>query len=333
MCDYSTVVSLARCNKDDINKASDALREARYKRIHTFIATSPIHMKYKLKMTPQEVLYTVSDCVSYAKTLCDDIEFSLEDATRSDLDFACKVIDTAIESGATVINIPDTVGYITPFEFIDFINYLKNNSRLNEVQISVHCHNDIGLATANSLAAIKCGVDQIECTVNGIGERAGNTSLEEVVAALNVKRSEFKTITEIDTRYIKEISDMVVDFTGSIVQRNKAIVGDNAFKHEAGIHQAGVISNSLTYEILNPKDYGIDVDGIVIGIHSGRAAIIREITEMGYNTSDYDINGIIVDVKNFFEYNKDLSSEEFRRIICDNKIRKKVKKLELTSFI
>ena len=324
VCDYSIVTSLARCNKNDILVAADAIKDAKHKRIHLFIATSSIHMKYKLNKTPDEVLFIVNDCVTYAKTLCDDIEFSLEDATRSDKDFACKVIDAAIESGATVINIPDTVGYITPFEYIEFINYLKKHSKLNEVEISVHCHNDIGLATANSLAATRCGIDQIECTVNGIGERAGNTSLEEVVAALNVKRDVFQVKTNVDTRYIKEISDMVVDYTGSMVQHNKAIVGENAFRHEAGIHQAGVINNSNTYEIINPVEYGIVTDGIVIGIHSGKAAITKKMESLGYKIGNYNINKIVCDVKDFFRDKKELSDEDLRRIIDDNRIKKLV---------
>jgi len=317
-CDYSVITSLARCNKEDIFKAAEAIKEAKHKRIHLFIATSAIHMKYKLRKTPEEVLYIIKDCVTYAKTLCDDIEFSLEDATRSDKDFACKVIDTAIKCGATVINIPDTVGYMTPFEFRDFINYLKEHSRIDDVQISVHCHNDIGLATANSLAAIECGIDQIECTVNGIGERAGNTSLEEIVAALMVKKDILKAKTNIKAKYIKEISDMVVQFTGSLIQRNKAIVGENAFKHEAGIHQAGVIKNASTYEIMKPEDFGIENEGIVIGIHSGRSAIIQKMEKMGYEVENYNVDKIVEDLKTFFEKSKILVDEDFIKILNNN---------------
>ena len=311
----SEVVSLARCNKKDIDYAYEAIKEAKRKKIHTFIATSDIHMKYKLNKTREEVLNIVKECVSYAKSKCNNIEFSLEDATRTDKDFACKVIDIAIEGGATVINIPDTVGYTTPFEFVEFIMYLKNNSRLNEVEISVHCHNDLGMATANSLASLNCGVSQIECTINGIGERAGNTALEEVVAAIKTRKDIFGCYTGIDTTKIKKISDKVVEITGSIIQNNKAIVGINAFKHEAGIHQAGVIKNTNTYEVMDPKDYGIYTNNIVIGIHSGKAAIIDKIKKMNLNPEDYDINKIVFNVKKYFETNSVMVDKDFLKII------------------
>ena len=311
----SEVVSLARCNKKDIDYAYEAIKEAKRKKIHTFIATSDIHMKYKLNKTREEVLNIVKECVSYAKSKCNNIEFSLEDATRTDKVFACKVIDIAIESGATVINIPDTVGYTTPFEFVEFIMYLKNNSRLNEVEISVHCHNDLGMATANSLASLNCGVSQIECTINGIGERAGNTALEEVVAAIKTRKDIFGCYTGIDTTKIKKISDKVVEITGSIIQNNKAIVGINAFKHEAGIHQAGVIKNTNTYEVMDPKDYGIYTNNIVIGIHSGKAAIIDKIKKMNLNPEDYDINKIVFNVKKYFETNSVMVDKDFLKII------------------
>ena len=319
----SEVVSLARCNKHDIDLAYDAIKDAKKKKIHTFIATSDIHMKYKLNKTREEVIDIVRDCVSYAKSKCDNIEFSLEDATRTDKDFACLVIDTAIEAGATVINIPDTVGYTVPLEFVEFITYLKNNSRLNEVEVSVHCHNDLGLATANSLSAVRCGVDQIECTVNGIGERAGNTSLEEVVALIKTRKDIFDCYTDIDTTMIKQISDKVVESTGSIVQNNKAIVGKNAFKHEAGIHQAGVIKNALTYEVMNAEDYGIKEDNIVIGIHSGKTAIIDKMKKMGKEVSDYNVDSIVYNTKKYFEENDKLSDESFLDIIKKSKVKRK----------
>ena len=315
----SEVVSLARCNKKDIDYALDAVRDAKKKKIHIFIATSDIHMKYKLNKTRDEVLEIVKDSISYAKRNCANIEFSLEDATRSDKDFACKVIDVAVENGATTINIPDTVGYTTPFEYIEFINYLKNHSRLNEVEISVHCHNDLGMATANALASLRCGVDQIECTVNGIGERAGNTSLEEVVAAIKTRKDIFDCYTNIDTTKIKEISDKVSESTHSFVQNNKAIVGKNAFRHEAGVHQAGVIKNAATYEVMNPKDYGIYDDNIVIGIHSGKTAIIDKIRKLGMDENDYNIENIVQSIKKYFENNREMSNEVFIDIINANK--------------
>lgn len=315
----SEIVSLARCNKKDIDNAYESIKDAKKKKIHTFIATSDIHMKYKLNKTREEVIDIVKECVSYAKSKCENIEFSLEDATRTDKDFACKVIDTAVESGATIINIPDTVGYTTPFEFIEFITYLKNNSRLNEVEISVHCHNDLGMATANSLASLRCGVDQIECTINGIGERAGNTALEEVVAAIKTRKDLFNCYTDIDTTKIKAISNKVIDTTGSVVQNNKAVVGDNAFKHEAGIHQAGVIKNTQTYEVMDPKDYGIYTDNIVIGIHSGKTAIVDKMKKMDINPDGYDVDQISFDVKKYFESNDIISNEDFKKIVDSNK--------------
>lgn len=316
------VVSLCRCNYADIDAAYDAVKGANKKKLHIFIATSDIHIKDKLHTTREEVIKRVKECVKYAKNYCEEIEFSLEDATRSDRDFACKVIDTAIESGATMINIPDTVGYITPFEYIEFINYLKNNSRLSEVEISVHCHNDLGMATANSLAAIYCGINQIECTVNGIGERAGNTAMEEVVAAIKTRGDIYNCYTDIDTTKIKAISDMVVEATGSYIQHNKAIVGDNAFKHEAGVHQAGVINNRQTYEIMNAEDYGVSTENIVIGIHSGKAAIIDKMQKMNMNPKNYDINQTVQDIKTYFEDHDKITDEDFINIVNFNKKRR-----------
>ena len=313
------VVSLARCNKSDIDAAYEAIKDAKKKKIHTFIATSDIHMKYKLNKTREEIIDIVKECVSYAKSKCENIEFSLEDATRSDKDFACKVIDTAVEAGASIINIPDTVGYATPFEFVEFINYLRSNSRLAEVEISVHCHNDLGMATANSLASLKCQVNQIECTVNGIGERAGNTSLEEVVAAIKTRKDIYDCYTDIDTTKIKCISEKVVECTGSMIQNNKAIVGRNAFKHEAGIHQAGVIKNTATYEIMKAADYGIYEDNIVLGIHSGKTAIIDKMNKMNKKESDYDIENIVKSIKEYFEKSDKISDSIFASIVDQNK--------------
>ena len=319
VCNYSTVTSLARCDKNDIDKAYDAVKDAKNKRIHVFIATSDIHMKDKLNMTKEEVIKKIREMVSYAKTKCDDIEFSLEDATRTDFIFACRAIDTAIDAGATTINIPDTVGIMMPLEFAEFIMELKNYSRLNEVNISVHCHNDLGMATANSITAVKCGVNQVECTVNGIGERAGNTALEEVVATLDTRRKYLQKQTHIDTTMIKDLSDAVIDATGSQIQKNKAIVGENAFLHEAGIHQAGVIKNTSTYEIMNPERYGIFHDNIVLGIHSGKNAVIKKMIDLGFSQEEYNINEIVADIKRYFEYNKNITDDIFIDIINNNK--------------
>lgn len=320
----STVVSLARLCKNDIDLAYEAIKTADKKRIHTFIATSDIHMKYKLKKTKEEVKEIVKKYVGYAKRKCSDIEFSLEDATRTDYDFAVEIIDIAIKSGATTINIPDTVGYTVPEEFMKFLAYIKKNSKyINNVDVSVHCHNDLGLATINSLSAVKLGVNQVECTINGIGERAGNTALEEVVAALDTRYDYFKCTTNINKKMIMEVSEYVQDITNSYVQNNKPIVGANAFKHEAGIHQAGVINNKETYEIINPEDYGIYTNNIVIGMHSGKNAIIDKMKKMNYDVSRYDIISILNDVKSFCSEYKTIDDKAFCKIISRRKINNK----------
>ena len=321
VCDYSIVTSLARCNKDDIDKAYEAIKDAKKKRIHVFIATSDIHMKDKLNMTRDEVIAKIREMVSYAKTKCDDVEFSLEDATRTNFTFACRAINTAIDAGATTINIPDTVGIMMPLEFAEFIMELRNYSRLNEANISVHCHNDLGMATANSITAVKCGANQVECTVNGIGERAGNTALEEVVATLDTRRISLQKQSHVDTSMIYDLSQAVVDATGSQIQNNKAIVGKNAFLHEAGIHQAGVIKNTSTYEIMNPERFGIYHDNIVLGIHYGKSAIIKKMQDLGFNPEKYSINEIVSDIKSYFEYNKKISNDKFIEIVNNNKLK------------
>lgn len=318
----ATVVSLSRCIENEIDVAYDAVKGAKNPGIHVFIATSDIHIKDKLHSTREKVLETVKRCVRYAKEKCNYIEFSLEDATRTDKDYACKVIDTAIEAGANVINIPDTVGFITPEEFVEFLTYIKKHSRINEVEMSVHCHNDLGLATSNTLAAIKCGANQVECTVNGIGERAGNTALEQVVAVLKTRGELFDAYTNINTTKIKEISDTVIEETGNFVQKNYPVVGLNAFRHEAGIHQDGIIKNPETYEIMHPSDYGVNVNGIVLGIHSGKNAFIQKITSMGYDVNSYDIIEIVNQSKEFFEENDVMTDQELLNIMsrCKYKV-------------
>lgn len=299
VCNYSTVTSLARCKKEDIDIAYDAIKDAKNKRIHVFIATSEIHMRDKLNKTREEVEQIVREMVTYAKSKCDEIEFSLEDATRTDKDFACKIIDIAIEAGATIINIPDTVGFMDPDSFKEFIEYIRKHSNIDKVEMSVHCHNDFGLATANTLSAIKAGASQVEVTFNGIGERAGNTALEEIVAIIECMKH-LDVYTTVDTTITKQISDEVERATGSIRQANKAIVGSNAFKHEAGIHQDGVIKNKKTYEIIEPELFGIYTNNIVIGIHSGKSAIINKMENMKYDIDEYDIPSIVNDIKSWF---------------------------------
>lgn len=321
-CKNSVITSLARCNKEDIDKAYEALFNAKHKRIHVFIATSDIHMKYKLRKTKEEVKKIVKEMVSYAKDKFEDVEFSLEDATRTDKCFACEIIDIAILSGATTINIPDTVGYTSPDEFYDFLTYIKNNSNINNVNMSVHCHNDLGMATANTMSAIKAGANQVECTINGIGERAGNTALEEVVANVDVRKNYYDCYTNIDKTKIYEASLLVSYVTGSVVQNNKPIVGKNAFKHEAGIHQDGVLKNKETYEIIDPKKYGVYVDNMVIGVHSGRHAIINKITQLGYFPDDYYIENVMTTINTWFINHCDnevFNDDIFISILNDNK--------------
>lgn len=286
-----TVVALARAVEKDISRAWDALRPATRPRIHTFIATSPIHMQYKLRKSPGEVLRMAVDAVKYAKQFTEDVEFSAEDATRSDWDFLCKVFEEVIDAGATVINIPDTVGYTVPAEFQRLIKYIFEHTRnIDRVEVSVHCHDDLGMAVANSLAAIEAGVHQVEVTINGIGERAGNAALEEVVMALKTRHDFFNASTGVDTTKIYRCSSLVSALTGLYVQANKSIVGRNAFAHESGIHQDGVLKERTTYEIMSPKDIGLATSQIVLGKHSGRHAFRTRLLELGFNLGDEEFS-------------------------------------------
>jgi len=286
-----TVVALARAVEKDISRAWDALRPATRPRIHTFIATSPIHIQYKLRKSPDEVLRMAVDAVKYAKQFTEDVEFSAEDATRSDWDFLCKVFEEVIDAGATVINIPDTVGYTVPAEFQRLIKYIFEHTRnIDRVEVSVHCHDDLGMAVANSLAAIEAGVHQVEVTINGIGERAGNAALEEVVMALKTRHDFFNASTGVDTTKIYRCSSLVSALTGLYVQANKSIVGRNAFAHESGIHQDGVLKERTTYEIMSPKDIGLATSQIVLGKHSGRHAFRTRLLELGFNLGDEEFS-------------------------------------------
>ena len=282
-----TVASLARALPGDIDKAYEAVKGAVSPRIHTFIATSPIHMEYKLLMKPEQVIESAENMVKYAKKYVSDIEFSAEDATRSDVEFLAEIFDKVIKAGATTINIPDTVGYTTPEEYFAFLTAIREKCpALDNVDISVHCHNDLGLAVANSLAAVRAGATQIECTVNGIGERAGNASLEEFVMALKTRRDIYQADTRIVTTEIMRSSKLLTRITGVKVQPNKAIVGENAFAHEAGIHQDGVLKNKATYEIMTPESIGITEKSLVLGKHSGKAALRDRIKSLGYDITD-----------------------------------------------
>ena len=282
------VASLARAKKEDIDAAYEAVKGAVAPRIHTFLATSPIHMEYKLKMTSDEVLRRTGEMVAYAKHFCSDVEFSAEDATRSDPAFLVKVFGAAIASGATVINVPDTVGYTFPEEFGSLLDYLyKNVPAIEKVDVSVHCHNDLGMATANSLAAVKHGAAQIECTLNGIGERSGNAALEEVIMGLMTRRDIFGVDFGVDTTQIYRSSKLLSSIIGILPAPNKAIVGSNAFAHEAGIHQHGMLANRATYEIMTPESIGLPKNELVLGKHSGRHAFEDRLVTLGF-TLDKD---------------------------------------------
>lgn len=316
------ICGLARARKEDIDRVWQAIKDSKKPRIHTFLATSDIHLKEKLRKSKEEILEIAKDAVAYAKSLCQDIEFSPEDAARTDLDYMCDVIKAVIEAGATTINIPDTVGYAQPEEFGHRIKYVfeKLGKLINEkkVTISVHCHNDLGLAVANSLEAIKNGATQVECTINGIGERAGNCSLEEVVMNLKTRKDFFKDFyVDINTKEIYPSSQLVSSLTGLKVQRNKAVVGQNAFAHEAGIHQHGVLSNKSTYEIMNPEDIGWIGENIVIGKHSGKHAIESTLKEMGYEMSAEQTEEVIEKLKQLADHKKTVMKEDIIAIATD----------------
>src|SRR6478735_2211424 len=284
----SVVAGLARATRGDIERAAQAVRAAENPRIHTFLASSDIHLEHKLRMSREQMLAKVADTVAFAKTFTSDVEFSGEDSTRSDWDFLVQVYATAIKAGATTINIPDTVGYTTPGEYADLITYLKERVEgIDDAIISVHCHNDLGMATANTLAAIAAGARQAEVTVNGIGERAGNTALEEVVMALATRGEQFGgAFTNIKKDRIVPTSRLLTNVTGLQVQVNKAIVGGNAFAHEAGIHQDGMLKNRTTYEIMNPQDVGWEGTKLIVGKHSGRAGFKNALQELGIKLDD-----------------------------------------------
>jgi len=315
----SIVCGLARAVKADIDAAHGALKPAKRGRIHVFLATSKIHMQYKLKKAEDEILRLAVESVKYARNLCADIEFSPEDATRTERDFLFKVVETVIDTGATTVNIPDTVGYTDPEEFGNLINAIKNNvPNINKAIISVHCHNDLGLAVANSLAAIKNGARQVECTINGIGERAGNAAMEEIAMAIKTRRDIFTDIeTQIKTAHIYKISRLVSKLTGFTVAPNKAIVGGNAFRHESGIHQDGILKERTTYEIIKPEEVGFTGTGIVLGKHSGRHALTARLKELGFNLSDEQINKINLRFKALADKKKNIFDDDLISIVED----------------
>jgi 2-isopropylmalate synthase len=312
------ICGLARCTKNDIDKAWEAIKTAARPRIHTFLATSDIHMEYKLKMTREQVVDRVGEMVSYAHSLCQDIEFSPEDAGRSDPEFLYKVLGVAIESGATTLNIPDTVGYTMPDEFGGLIaGIMKNTKGIEKAVISVHCHNDLGLATANTMAGLKNGARQVEVTINGIGERAGNTALEEVVMVLQTREPVFKMTHGIDTTQIVKMSKLISNYTGITVQPNKAIVGANAFAHEAGIHQDGMLKNQLTYEIMRPESVGASLTKLVLGKHSGKHALRTRLASLGYDLDDEELLKMFDRFKMLADKKKMITDSDLEALVAD----------------
>lgn len=326
------VCGLCRANERDIERAGDAVKSARHPRIHTFISTSPVHMKHKLQMSPEDVLAAVSFSVNHARNLVESVEWSPEDATRTDRDFLCATVEAAVKAGATVINIPDTVGYTMPEEYFEIISMLRNRvPNIDKVVLSTHCHNDLGLAVANSLAGVKAGARQIECTINGLGERAGNAALEEVVMALNVRGDLMPQWTEIKTTELARVSRLVSSVTAFPVQYNKAIVGQNAFAHESGIHQDGMLKNNQTYEIMTPESVGISKSSLVMGKHSGRHAFREKIKALGYDISDNQMQVAFGRFKDLADKKKHVFDEDIVALV-DDEVAKGGDKIRLLSL-
>lgn len=307
----ATVCSLARAKRADIEAAGEAVKPAPKGRIHTFISTSPIHMKYQIKMNEDQVLEAIKESVAYARSLCEDVEWSGMDASRSEHDFLCRAVEEAIKAGARTINIPDTVGFSLPEEFAGLITMLRNRvPNMDQAVLSVHCHNDLGLAVANSLAAVKAGARQIECTINGLGERAGNTAMEEVVMAIKTRQDYYPFVTHVDTTKIMRASKLVSTITGFVVQNNKAIVGANAFAHESGIHQDGVLKHAATYEIMTPESVGLTRSMLVMGKHSGRHAFMNKLKELGIELGDNAFEEAFARFKDLADKKKEIFDED-----------------------
>ncbi|OAN49792.1 2-isopropylmalate synthase [Paramagnetospirillum marisnigri] len=318
----STICGLARATKGDIDRCAEAIRPAASGRIHTFLSTSPLHMKYKLQMEPEKVLEKVKDSVAYARSLTDDVEWSAEDGSRTEHDFLCRCVEAAIHAGARTINIPDTVGYAIPEEYGALIAMLFNRvPNIDKAIISVHCHNDLGLAVANSLAAVGKGARQIECTINGLGERAGNAAMEEIVMALRTRPDLMPFKTGIKTEAITRASRLVSTITGFVVQPNKAIVGKNAFAHESGIHQDGVLKHAQTYEIMTPESVGLNRSNLVMGKHSGRAAFKAKLKELGYELGDNAVEDAFTRFKDLADRKKDVFDEDIVALVDDAVVR------------
>ena len=313
-----TICGLARCNAEDIEKVHAAVKGADKHRIHLFVATSAIHREYKLKMAKEEIIKSAVGAVSHARALCDDVEFSPEDASRTELAYLAEVVTAAIEAGATIVNIPDTVGYTVPAEFDRLFRYLKDNvPGIDAITLSVHCHNDLGMAVANSLAAVTAGARQVECTINGIGERAGNCSLEEIVMTLKTRAEFFELDTAIDTTRLYPTARLVSGVTGMVIPRNKAIVGENAFAHEAGIHQHGMLQHHSTYEIMRPADVGISKSNLVLGKHSGRHAFRNRVKDLGFALDEFETNRAFQEFKKLADRKKDIYDGDIEAIIMN----------------
>ena len=309
---------LARATKKDIDACHESLKFAKRFRIHTFISTSPVHMKHKLNMTDEQVLGAIKESVTYAKKFTDDVEWSCEDGTRTNLEFMYKTIELAIKCGATTINIPDTVGYSIPEEFAKTITSIKNNvPNIDKAILSAHCHNDLGLAVANALSGLSAGVRQIECTINGIGERAGNAALEEIVMAIKTRDDLLPYETGIKTELISKASKIVSNATGFPVQFNKAIVGKNAFAHESGIHQDGMLKHAGTFEIMKPEDIGLTETNLVLGKHSGRAALRKKINDLGYNLGDNQLQDLFYRFKSLADKKKEIYDDDLLALLSD----------------
>jgi 2-isopropylmalate synthase len=314
----AVVCGLARAKDADIERAAEAMQYADRFRIHTFISTSPLHMEYKLKMSPDTVLQAITASVSKAKKYTPDVEWSCEDGTRTEKDFLCKSIETAIKAGATTINIPDTVGYTTPEEYFDIITMVKNRvPNIDKAIISAHCHNDLGLGVANSIAAVRAGARQIECTINGLGERAGNAAMEEVVMALKVRSDLYHLTTDVNTTHFTKLSRTVSSVTGFPVQYNKAIVGKNAFAHESGIHQDGMLKNAQTYEIIRPEDIGLVKTDLVMGKLSGRHAFAKKLEELGYEFTEEALNDLFKRFKDLADRKKQVYDDDILMLIAE----------------
>ena len=319
MVEGPIICGLARCNRADIERAAEAVRDSPRPRIHVFLATSAIHREFKLRMAKEQIVRRAVEGVSRAKEFCADVEFSPEDASRTELEFLAEVVERAIEAGATTINIPDTVGYAMPDQYGACFEYLKKQVRgIERIVLSAHCHDDLGLAVANSLAAVCAGARQVECTINGIGERAGNAALEEIVMAVATRADFFGGVTTgINTRRLHPVSRLVCSVTGSAVQSNKAIVGENAFAHEAGIHQHGMLHHHATYEIMRPEEVGISRSSLVLGKHSGRHAFRERVEQLGFTLDDVELNRCFEEFKRLADRKKDMFDRDIEAIIMN----------------